>query len=143
MAYCPFQVQERLLLQFPAKVRNSKSMDGVFGNGLPEDGVALPEGRLVALGSRACIGYLQEQRSAALSIWSNRKNWVFGFYFGRGDERLWVARRFRTGKAHASKRVLNLAHPLAKGALGLLVFGYAIGLSMACVLTAYATGSRW
>ncbi len=118
-------------------------MDGVFGNGVPDEGVALSESRFVALGSRVCQGYVREQRSAALNVWTNRKNWVFGSYFGREDDRLWVPRRMRDGRAHEKQRVLNLAHPLAKGALGLLAFGYAIGLALLCVITAIASGSRW
>ena len=118
-------------------------MDGVFGNGLPEDAAALPESRFVAVGARVCQSYLRDQRSAALSSWSNRSNWIFVFYFGIDDDRLWVPTRTTSARAHPTNRIINLGHPLARGAKRLLIFGYSIGLGMLCVLTAIATGSRW
>lgn len=80
-----------------------------------------------AISERVAEPYLEEVRFRNQAVWANTGNWYFGFYIGRGDARLWVPRRLRSGEADGRRRVLNFGHPLGRRALRVLVAGYFVG----------------
>jgi len=123
--------------EFPVTTRNNLGMRAELAD------THKPERKEIWIGSRVYKEYIHQRSQTGLSVWKQRKNWVFGFYLGVGDERLWVPKRLRNGNPSADHRVLNLRHPLARGAMGILVLGYCIAVAGLAVLTAWATGSRW
>ena len=86
---------------------------------------------------------LLEIRTRDDFVWSNVRNWRFGFYFGKDDSRLWVPRRCACGAPQDHVRVINYAHPMGRKAFRLLMFGYAVGVTLAGTLVAAAFGVRW
>ncbi|MCG9895233.1 MAG: hypothetical protein MH204_07145 [Fimbriimonadaceae bacterium] len=78
------------------------------------------------MADRLCRPILEGRRAVNQACWADRNNWVFGFYFGAEDSRLWVP-RMRRGEPDDDVRVLNFAHPLGRPASRILLLAYLIG----------------
>lgn len=87
--------------------------------------------------------FLEERRARNREIWHNSQNWRLGFYFGKGDTRLWVPPKPKKGLYTDNVRVINFAHPLGRKAFRVLALGYGIGLVAASMLVAWLCGVRW
>jgi hypothetical protein len=96
-----------------------------------------------AVAARVCEPYLAEARFRNDAVWSNPRNWRFGFYFGKDDSRLWVPRRDRNGKPRDGQRVVNFGHPIGRKSFPILMLAYFTGLLGAITLIAIALGARW
>lgn len=94
----------------------------------------MTEPRYIAFASRLAQPLLQSVRQGNEAVWQDNASWKFGFYFGKGDRRLWVPRPTPFGAPHPEERVINFCHPAAKGALRILVLAYVIGILAGAVL---------
>jgi hypothetical protein len=103
---------------------------------------AVVDSRIMKLGTRVSQEYLQSVRARNDLVWSDKKSWLLGFYFGTGDDRLWVPKRTKNGP-HEVKRIINFAHPEGKQPAQILALCYAIGFIGVAVLSAIALGVRW
>ncbi len=107
------------------------------------EGFALIESRFMAVGTRLAQPLVDELRAKNDAVWSDRRNWVFGFYFGAGDTRLWAPPRRRRKERSGEKLVINFMHPEGRRALPILFLGYFIAGVNFAVLVAIACGARW
>lgn len=89
----------------------------------------------IAFASRLAQPLIQSMRQGNEAVWQENSSWKFGFYFGKGDRRLWVPKPTEFGSAHPEDRVINFSHPQAKGAFRILMLAYGIGtLAIAVIL---------
>ncbi|MBS1721371.1 MAG: hypothetical protein JSS66_00020 [Armatimonadetes bacterium] len=94
---------------------------------------------LALVASRLFEPFIDERRERNEAVWSDQNRWLFGYYFGRGDTRLWVPRR----NGADGGRVINFSHPLGRKAFRILVLAYGIGTVSAAIVAAAALGARW
>jgi len=90
----------------------------------------------IAFASRLAQPLLQSLKQGNEAVWQDNASWKFGFYFGKGDRRLWVPKPTPFGAPHPEERVINFCHPAAKGAFRVLVLVYAIGILAGAVVLA-------
>jgi hypothetical protein len=103
---------------------------------------AVVDSRIMRVGTSLSQEYIRSVRAKNDSVWNDRKSWFLCFYFGTGDERLWVPARTKYGQ-HPEKRVINFAHPDGRQAGQILLLCYLIGAVAAVVVTSLAIGYRW
>ena len=93
--------------------------------------------------SRLFEPFLDERRARNREVWQDKRSWKFGFYFGKGDTRLWVPQRPKKGLYQDEVRVINFSHPLGRKAFRILVLAYATGAIAATMTIAAILGVRW
>jgi uncharacterized membrane protein len=103
---------------------------------------AVVDSRIMKVGTRLSQEYITSVRAKNDSVWHDRKSWFLGFYFGTGDDRLWVPKRTREGQ-HPDKRIINFAHPEGKQASQILMLSYLIAAIGLVVVGAVVFGYRW
>ena len=103
---------------------------------------AIVDAGFMKLGGSLSQEYLASLKAINVSVWNDRKSWFLCFYFGQGDDRLWVPTR-RKGKPHPHKRIINFAHPSGKQAARVLLLAYMICAVGIVVVASIALGSRW
>ena len=103
---------------------------------------ALVDSTMMRLGCNLSQEYIHSIRSKNDAVWDDKKSWFAGFYFGTGDDRLWVPKRVN-GEPHADKRVINFAHPKGKQPAQILMLAYLICTVSAVLVTAMFLGYRW
>lgn len=103
---------------------------------------AVVDSRIMKLGTHVSQEYIRSLRAKNDAVWSEKKSWLFGFYFGTGDDRLWVPKRTKNGP-HPDRRIINFAHPEGKQAGQILMIAYVIGAVALVVVGAIAIGVRW
>jgi len=103
---------------------------------------AVIDSKIMRLGTQVSQEYIQSVRAKNDAIWNDKRSWLLGFYFGTGDDRLWVPKRTKQGQ-HPDKRIINFAHPEGKQPAQILALCYAIGFISLVVVTAIALGVRW
>lgn len=97
--------------------------------------------KYVLVSTRMAEQCLRERRSRNDACWANPGHWFLQFYFGAGDDRLWVPARLRDGCPHASKLVLNLRHRRARGAAIALGVAYFTGVLWVILFVAWWLGA--
>lgn len=103
---------------------------------------AVIDSRIMKLGTQVSQEYIQSVRAKNDLVWADKKSWLMGFYFGTGDDRLWVPKRTKNGP-HPDKRIINFAHPEGKQPAQILALCYAIGFIGLVIVSAVAIGVRW
>lgn len=103
---------------------------------------AIVDSRIMRIGVRLSQDYLDSERARNNHIWEDRRNWFYGFYFGRGDTRLWVPRKGKS-RANAEILVVNFSHPKGREAAKVLGLAYLICTTGAVIVSAIALGYRW
>ena len=103
---------------------------------------AIVDSRIMRLGSRLSQEYIVSIKAKNDSVWYDKKSWIAGFYFGTGDDRLWVPRRAK-GEQHPVKRIINFAHPNGKQAARVLMLAYLVCTVGAVLITAMYFGYSW
>jgi len=93
--------------------------------------------------SRLFEPFLEERRARNREIWSEPRNWRLGFYFGKGDTRLWVPRKPKNGLYQDQARIINFSHPMRRKAFRILATGYGIGFIAIVMTVAALSGIRW
>jgi len=103
---------------------------------------AIVDSRIMRIGSRLSQDYLASERARNDAVWKDGRNWIAGFYFGRGDSRLWVPRRSKRtiGKAEL---IINFSHPRGREALKVLGLAYLICTTGAVIVGAIVLGYTW
>jgi hypothetical protein len=96
----------------------------------------------MTVGTTLSQEYIQSLRAKNDAVWNNRKSWFLCFYFGQGDDRLWVPLRTRKGQ-HPDQRVINFSHPDGRQAAQVLMLAYLIGAIGLVVVGALLIGYRW
>ena len=104
---------------------------------------AVVDSRIMSMGTNMSQEYIESVRAKNDAVWTDRRSWLLGFYFGIGDDRLWVPRRISKGRQHPDKRIINFAHPLGKQAAQILMLAYFIGALAAIIVTAMFLGYSW
>jgi len=104
---------------------------------------ALVEPRTISIGSRMAQPYVDEVRRKNDEVWQNRRHWFLGFYFGVGDDRLWVPARLKRMQPHPSKRIINFMHPEGAKALPILMLCYFVAGVTVTMVAAMLMGARW
>ena len=97
----------------------------------------------MSMGTNMSQEYIEAMRAKNDAVWTDRRSWLLGFYFGTGDDRLWVPRKAAEGKQHAEKRIINFAHPLGKQAAQILMLAYFIATLAAIIVTSMFLGYSW
>ncbi len=105
-------------------------------------GKALIDSRIMKVGTTLSQEYINSLRAKNDSVWNSKKSWFLCFYFGQGDDRLWVPKRTPKGQDPV-KRVINFAHPSGRQAGQVLLISYLIGTVAVVLLGAMAIGYRW
>jgi hypothetical protein len=103
---------------------------------------ALVDTSMMKLGASLSQEYISSLKAINDSVWNDRKSWFLCFYFGQGDDRLWVPTKLR-GKPHPDKRIINFAHPSGKQAARVLLLAYMICAIAVVVVGSVAIGNRW
>jgi hypothetical protein len=103
---------------------------------------ALVDSRIMKVGTRLSHEYIDSLRAKNDAVWNEKKSWFLCFYFGQGDDRLWVPAKSR-GQQDPEKRVINFSHPDGKKAAHVLMLGYLIGFVSLVLVGAIAVGYRW
>ena len=102
---------------------------------------AVVDSRIMTVGATLSQEYIRSLRAKNDSVWNTKKSWFLCFYFGQGDDRLWVPRRTAKGPDDA-KRVINFAHPAGKQAAQVLMISYLIGAIGLVLIGAFVIGYR-
>lgn len=84
------------------------------------------EPQTISVGSRLGRELIASYQQANMAVWQDPRSWRGKWYFGYGDQRLWVPRRMLGGRSHPEERVINFCHPMGRRAFRLLVGAYAI-----------------
>lgn len=100
---------------------------------------AVVDSRIMRLGANLSHELIDSIRARNDSVWYDKKSWIVGFYFGTGDDRLWVPKRDE-GEQHPEKRIINFAHPKGKQAAQILMLAYLISTIGAVLVTAFILG---
>jgi len=87
------------------------------------------EPQTISVGSRLGRELIASYQQANLAVWEDPRSWRGKWYFGHGDQRLWVPRRMLGGRCHPEERVINFCHPMGRRAFRLLMAAYAIGFA--------------
>ena len=103
---------------------------------------AVVDSRIMRLGSRLSQEYIVSIKAKNDSVWNDRKSWILGFYFGAGDERLWVPRRAK-GEPDPERMIINFAHPKGKQAARVLMLAYLVCKVGAVLVIAMYLGYSW
>lgn len=103
---------------------------------------ALVDSRIMSMGTKLSHEYIDSLRAKNDTVWRDRKSWFLCFYFGQGDDRLWVPRKIH-GQPHAERRVINFSHAQGKQAAQVLLLSYLIGTIGVVVVASIAFGYRW
>ena len=103
---------------------------------------AVVDSRIMTVGTALSQEYIKSVRAKNDAVWNERKSWFLCFYFGQGDDRLWVPKRVR-GQQDAVRRVINFSHPDGKQAAQILMLAYLIGAIGVVLVGAIAFGLRW
>jgi uncharacterized membrane protein len=102
---------------------------------------AVVDSRIMTVGTTLSQEYINSLRAKNDSVWNTKKSWFLCFYFGQGDDRLWVPKRTPQGQ-HPDKRVINFAHPDGKQAAQILMLCYLIGTVGVVLLGSFVIGYR-
>lgn len=105
-------------------------------------GLALVRSRLMREGARLSSDLIESEKARNNAVWADRRNWFLGFYFGRGDTRLWVPRRDER-VADEGNMVINFSHPRGREAGKVLALAYVVCTLAVGVVGAIALGYRW
>ena len=97
----------------------------------------------MSMGTNMSQEYIESLRAKNDAVWADRRCWLLGFYFGTGDDRLWVPRRIAKGEQHPDKRIINFAHKLGKQAAQILMLAYFIAALAAIIVTSMFFGYSW
>ncbi len=103
---------------------------------------AVVHSRIMRTGVRLSQDYLESERARNTSVWKDRRSWFLGFYFGRGDTRLWVPRKVKS-MPHAEEMIINFSHLRGRQAVKVLALAYVICTLAVGVVGAIALGYRW
>ena len=98
---------------------------------------------VTGVGTRVSQEYIQSLLARNNAIWSEKGSWLLGFYFGVGDDRLWVPRRRKGGVPDPEARIINFSHPRGRQPAQILMLVYLISAVTVVVLGAIAGGYRW
>lgn len=99
-------------------------------------------GRLERVSQGLAAPILEGRRARNQASWVDAENWVFGFYFGYGDTRLWVPRKMKGGEPSEDRCLINFGHPLGRKAFRILALAYIAGATFFGFLTAVLLGYR-
>ena len=103
---------------------------------------AVVDSRIMRVGTSLSQEYIKSVRAKNDAVWASKKSWFLCFYFGAGDDRLWVPLRTRKGQ-HPDQRVINFSHPDGRQAAQVLMLAYLIGAIGLVVVGALLIGYRW
>ena len=103
---------------------------------------ALVDSRIMSVGTKLSHEYIDSLRAKNDSVWRHKKSWFLCFYFGQGDERLWVPCK-RHGQPDPERRVINFSHPQGRQAAQVLMLSYLIGAIGVVVVGSLVLGYRW
>lgn len=104
--------------------------------------MAIVDSRIMRLGSRLSQEYIVSIKAKNDSVWNDKRSWILGFYFGTGDDRLWVPRKVN-GEPDPVKRIINFAHLKGKQAAQILMLTYLVCTVGAVLVTAMFLGYSW
>ena len=103
---------------------------------------AIVDSTIMRLGRNLSQELVQSIRARNDAVWHDKKSWFLWFYFGSGDDRLWVPRKTRKGP-HPTHRVINFGHPHGRQASRILMIAYLIGAVSVVLVSAIVLGYRW
>ena len=98
---------------------------------------------ITGVGTRVSHEYIESRLARNSAIWAERGSWLLGFYFGVGDDRLWVPRRRKGGEPDPEARIINFSHQCGRQPAQILMLVYLISAITVVVLGAIAAGYRW
>jgi hypothetical protein len=103
---------------------------------------AVVDSRIMRVGTRLSQEYIESVRAKNDAVWLDKKSWFLCFYFGQGDDRLWVPAKSKGGQDPV-RRVINFSHSDGRQAAQVLLLAYLVGFVSLVIVGAIAVGYRW